>query len=157
MTRGLVYRTRYRLRNAIGWSAYSPIGYLRAATRPLAPPAPGFVAATANTITVKLGRSQDNGGAEISAYELWIDDGDLLSTFVKVVSYTGLETSFVIDKGTETSLVSGKVYRLKYRAKNEIGLGDFSGITSIAMADKPSQVAIPTKNLSLSTQNQIVL
>lgn len=55
--RGLLYRTRYRVRNAIGWSDYSPIGYLRAASPPYAPPAPAFVAATADTITVKLDRS----------------------------------------------------------------------------------------------------
>jgi hypothetical protein len=151
VTRGLIYRARYRVRNAIGWSDYSPMGYLKAAIRPSAPPAPGFIAATANSIMVKLGRSEDNGGAEISAYELWIDGGELLSQFSKVASYSGLEASFVIDRAVETSLVSGKVYRLKYRAKNEIGHGDYSGVTTIAMADKPPQVAAPAKNQSLST------
>jgi len=138
VTRGLLYRARYRVRNAIGFSDYSPIGYLRAASRPSAAPSPKFLAATANTITIALEPSIDNHGAVISAYELWIDEGDLSSSFSKVTSYTGMETSFVIDRAIETSLISGKVYRLKYRAINEIGAGDFSGVTSIAMANKPA-------------------
>jgi len=81
VNRSLIYRTRYRVKNAIGWSDYSPIGYLRAAMRPLAPPSPEFISATANSIKVKLMRSEDNGGAEISAYELWIDGGEIISQF----------------------------------------------------------------------------
>ena len=38
--KGNVYRVRYRVRNAVGWSDYSPIGYLRAADRPSAPLTP---------------------------------------------------------------------------------------------------------------------
>lgn len=157
LTRGLLYRARYRVRNAIGFSDYSPIGYLRAAARPAAPPAPTFVAATADTITVTLGRSLENHGAVISSYELWIDGGELTSAFTQVTSYMGMETNFVIDRAIETSLISGRIYRMKYRAVNEIGAGDFSGVSSIALADKPAQASQPTKILSLSTQSKIVL
>jgi hypothetical protein len=31
VTRGKEYRVRYKARNAVGWSAYSPTGYLLAA------------------------------------------------------------------------------------------------------------------------------
>jgi hypothetical protein len=137
VTRGRVYRARYRVRNAIGFSDYSPIGYLLAASKPSAPPAPIFVAATSSTISIKLGPSLDNHGSVISAYELWADNGDLSSAFAKLESYTGVQTTFTIDQAIETSMVSGRVYRLKYRAVNEIGAGDFSSVTSIAMADKP--------------------
>ena len=37
VTRGLLYRTRYRVRNVIGWSAYSPTGHLLAASVPEKP------------------------------------------------------------------------------------------------------------------------
>jgi len=47
ITKGQTYRARYRVRNAVGWSGYSPIGYLIAASVPNAPPAPQFVSATA--------------------------------------------------------------------------------------------------------------
>lgn len=63
----------------------------------------------------------------------------------------------MIDRNVETSLVSGKIYRIKYRAVNEIGPGAFSGINSIAMADVPPQVSMPTKNTVLSTSTTIVL
>lgn len=63
--RGLLYRARYRVRNAIGWSGYSPIGYLRAAGRPQFPPAPSYVSATADTMTIKLGLSTNDEGAVI--------------------------------------------------------------------------------------------
>jgi len=38
--KGSTYRARYRALNLIGWSGYSPIGYLTAASAPSAPPAP---------------------------------------------------------------------------------------------------------------------
>ena len=38
-----------------------------------------------------------------------------------------------------------------------MGLGDFSGIVSIAMADKPQQASAPIKNIALSTETKIVL
>lgn len=34
VSRGKVYRARYRARNAVGWSDYSPVGYIIAATKP---------------------------------------------------------------------------------------------------------------------------
>jgi hypothetical protein len=58
-----------------GLSQYSPIGFLLAASPPSSPAAPKFVAATLTTITLQLENSLDNGGAPITAYQLWIDDG----------------------------------------------------------------------------------
>ena len=40
VTRGTNYRLRYRARNRIGWSEYSDIVYVLAATKPEKPPAP---------------------------------------------------------------------------------------------------------------------
>lgn len=45
IVRGRTYRVRYRARNVVGFSSYSPIGYLIAASKPLAPSAPKFVSA----------------------------------------------------------------------------------------------------------------
>ena len=42
MNRGSQYRARYRTLNAIGWSEYSPIGYLLAASVPARPEQPKF-------------------------------------------------------------------------------------------------------------------
>lgn len=59
----------------IGWSDYSPIGFLLAASVPYAPEAPQFSAATDSTISVVIKKVVDNGGAPVTEHELWIDDG----------------------------------------------------------------------------------
>ena len=139
MVKGLVYRVRYRVRNAVGWSDYSPIGYLRVADKPDAPPVPQFVEATSSTILLALQPSADDGGASIDRYEIWIDDGDL-GDFSKVEGYDGFSTSFSIDNqdGQMSTLDSGKIYRIKYLAHNAMGDSLFSETVSAAMADLPA-------------------
>ena len=51
---GKIYRFRYRTLNVNGWSAFSPVTYIRAATSPERPPAPTFVTATSTSITIAL-------------------------------------------------------------------------------------------------------
>lgn len=51
---GGMYRFRYRSRNINGWSEWSPITYIRAATVPQRPPAPTFSDADATSITLNL-------------------------------------------------------------------------------------------------------
>ena len=95
--RSKVFRARYRVKNAVGWSDYSPILYRRAASVPSAPPlAPSLVQATSTTLELSLTKSTDNGGAVIIAHELWIDDGEL-GAYTQVASYDGISTSFTID------------------------------------------------------------
>lgn len=60
----------------IGWSEYSPIAFVNAATRPLAPLRPIFVNSTATTVTLNLTRSSDDGGSRITGYKLFCDQGD---------------------------------------------------------------------------------
>ena len=66
------------------------MGYLRVADVPSAPPAPTTVSATATEIALAMLPSEDRGGADITGYELWIDDGELGETFSKVESYDGI-------------------------------------------------------------------
>lgn len=70
-----VYRVRYRVKNAVGWSDYSVMGYIRAADVPDAPPAPIVTNVSSTQITVALLPTTERNGAEIEGYELWIDDG----------------------------------------------------------------------------------
>lgn len=62
--------------NINGWSEWSPTTYIRAAIVPSPPPAPKLVSATLTTINLEFHRSPDNGGSEITSYELYINDGD---------------------------------------------------------------------------------
>jgi hypothetical protein len=100
--RGVIYRARYRCRNVIGWSDYSPVGFLFAAKVPAQPIAPVYYSATDSTISVVLEKVSDNGGSLITSHELWIDDG-ARGSFSQVSSYDQ-GFSFVIDSATETSL-----------------------------------------------------
>ena len=52
VVQGRVYRVRYRVKNDIGWSGYSPVGYLRAADAPSVPPSPAFIDASVSHISL---------------------------------------------------------------------------------------------------------
>jgi hypothetical protein len=89
ITTGMTYRFRYRAMNINGWSGWSPIGFIKAASVPQAPLAPTLVGATSTSITVKINLSLDNGGAPILDYKLFIDQGSLGSLFTLVSCYDG--------------------------------------------------------------------
>ena len=73
--KGKIYRFRFRSLNINGWSDYSPVSYIRAATLPERPPAPTFGTATNNLITINLFQSSNAGGSEILYYELYRNKG----------------------------------------------------------------------------------
>jgi hypothetical protein len=116
VTTGLLYRARYRARNIIGWSDYSPIGFLLAASKPEAPEPAIYNGATDGTISLVINKAVENNGSPISAHELWIDDG-LRGSFVQLNSYDQSFT-FIIEKRVETYLVPGRTYRIKVCAVN---------------------------------------
>jgi hypothetical protein len=95
VTRGLLYRARYRAKNVIGWSSYSPTGFILAASIPEAPDQAEYNGATDSTISLIINKAIDNGGAPISSHELWIDDG-LQGSYVQITSYDQSFT-FIID------------------------------------------------------------
>ena len=51
---GDTFRFRFRAKNVNGWSSFSPISHIKAATIPLRPPAPKFVDATSSSLTLAL-------------------------------------------------------------------------------------------------------
>jgi hypothetical protein len=155
--RGKVFRARFRVRSAVGWSDYSPVTSTRAAQAPAPPPAPpGYVAATSSTLSVTLSLCEDNGGAAVLRHELWIDDG-ALGGFQRIDSYDGHSRSFVVDQATETFLVTGRTYRLRTLAVNEAGSSEPTATTAIALADPPPQANAPTKEAALSSTERLVL
>lgn len=109
LERGKIYRLQYRVRNAIGWSDFSPILYALAAGVPSRPAAPTIVAATGSSITLKLYESANDGGSKVQLYELWRDEGLQGSAFRKVITYvtgTWVHTLSI----TDDAIVSGKTY-----------------------------------------------
>ena len=79
---GGLYRFRYRARNVNGWSGFSPIAYVRAASVPARPAAPTLDSVDATSISVSLSRSLDDGGSEILGYELWRSQGTGTADFI---------------------------------------------------------------------------
>lgn len=65
--------------------------------------------------------------------------------------------AFVIDSTVETNLVSGRTYRIKIRAKNEIGFGQFSDIVEIAMVNPPAKPSSPVKLPQFSSNTGITV
>jgi hypothetical protein len=111
--------------NIIGWSDYSPIAYIKAATVTQAPLQPAYVASTSESITLTIPRSENDMGSPITSYKLYVDAGDdFTSEFTLVASYDGqsLEHTTTVDD----KLVTGRVYRLKTSTVNEYGDSDFS-------------------------------
>lgn len=51
----------------------------------------------------------------------------------------------MILKSVETYLITGRIYRIKVRAINEIGAGDFSDIIEVALVNPPMQPSAPYK------------
>lgn len=114
---GQIYRLRYRVKNAIGWSEYSPIAYALAASAPKAPLEPTFKSSTTSSATVGISRSEDNGGSPITEYRLYRDEGNNFdSEFVLVPEFDGSSETFEL-----TTLETGKVYRLRTTAVNSVG------------------------------------
>lgn len=66
----------------------------------------------------------NDGGSEVTSYSLEIDDGTG-GDFTPVV---GLENGYLLLEYTITghNITKGVLYRLRYRAKNIIGWGEYS-------------------------------
>jgi hypothetical protein len=156
---GNIYRFRYRVKNIIGWSDYSDVSYLSPYSIPSTPVAPIYVSGTSSTVTLYLTPSDDDNGILITAYELYIDAGDdLLSSFVIVPRYslTPLVTSFTLDQTLDSLGVTGTIYRVKYRAENEIGeYSSYSPDLIFALGPLPSAPSAPTKDITDSLDNTI--
>lgn len=76
---GATFRFRFRARNAVGWSAYSPIVYIEAASRPGTPPPPRLTASSSTGLMLALFPATEDGGASITSYKIFRDDGNALS------------------------------------------------------------------------------
>lgn len=71
-TKGVLYRFRYRAKNAVGWSDWSPISRLKASGYPSIPPWPTYIWSDNISITLSFRPSDDDGGDQIIWYELWV-------------------------------------------------------------------------------------
>lgn len=84
---GGLYRFRYRARNVNGWSGWSSLSYIRAASVPARPPRPLLLSVDATTIRVQLVRASHDGGSAILGYELYRNQGSGTVDFINVTTF----------------------------------------------------------------------
>ena len=124
----------------------------------MAPPKPVFVSAPANSISLQMFETEDFGGSTVTAYELWLDQGAINSSFAKLDSYdtTGFifthTATFAVD-----GITTGRIYSFKFRALNSKGLSEFSEILSVAASDPPIKANMPTVDYALSTKDSLFI
>ena len=100
------------------------------------------------TIKVTWAEPTDNGGDEITSYSLEIDDGTG-GDFTRLVGY---EEDYLLFKYTLREGVQRAVhYRMRYRARNRIGWGEYSDIVYVLAATVPAKPPRPTLAGSDST------
>ena len=157
LTRGNTYGFRYKARNAYGWGEYSEVVTLLAATEPATPGlAPTFTSSTDTDLTIGLSvNAVENNGSVILEFSLEVSDG--ADAFAVVTSYDAVSSSHTLTVDHD-GLVTGTVYRLRYRARNAIGWGGYSPILlSAAFIGPPAQPSAPTRLDSASDKTQITV
>lgn len=153
---GDIYRFRYRSLNVNGWSPFSEITYIQAASNPQRPPAPQFKDATGDSISLFLFETTQNGGAEVTGYELFRNEGGVSTNYIKITTYDGssLDHTMTVD---DDSLVASTIYKFKYRAVNDYGESDFSDEVDAGVSSFPAKPDPVTKVVNESGETYITL
>jgi large repetitive protein len=152
LVNGRTYRYKYRVRNINGWSDFSPIGYLVAASKPGKPSIPTLVDVNSSIFTIRLLSPSDTGGSKIFRYEIFIDEGAINSGFRSVGTFTGSSGTHIFSASDTTltpQLEPGKLYRVRWAVENEI---DSSEVSEALRLGFDSQAETPT-NLALDINN----
>lgn len=147
ITKGTIYRFRYRALNKVGWSAFSDTAYIQAANVPKKPPVPVYVSSDSDSITMRFSQTDDNGGTPVIKYRLFKDAGDdFSSSFTEVTRYLGHESVFTVTT-TDDGLALGKIYRFVYVATNSLGDSAFSNELIVGLGQAPPAPSAPLKDL----------
>ena len=136
---GHVYTYRVKAANLMGYGAYS--GEYSFVPRmipgePKLPPRNVQDSTTRTTVYIEYDPVLENGGAEITSYTVYIDDGLDSDVFTPYASALALTFNSAVLPGG-TPLTTGRIYRLKYSASNVAGEGPLSPEVSILLAEKP--------------------
>ena len=156
LSKGFIYRVRYRAINQIGSGEWSDIAYKRAASVPAAPPVPVITEVDATKIVLQLSIAADDGGTGILAYHLYINEGSNGSNMLEITDYDGSALSYTIQSGdiVNTHTVAlGNLYTIKYVAENAVGLSPDSDLLYVALAARATKPNAPTFDSDRSTRN----
>ena len=140
---GSVFAFQVKVFNLVGSSLSFTSSYLLA-TIPSSPesgPVNDLTVVTSSNIRVSfspLTTVAQTGGSTVLSYNLQVDDGAGNFTNVQGLQKDSLALSARINA------TKGVTYAFRYRAKNVYGWGDFSPLTFVLAADKPSQPQKPS-------------
>jgi hypothetical protein len=156
----LQYRYKYRVRNINGYSDFSDLGYLFAASVPAKAPTPVRVSFSSTHIELQMFAPLITGGSDVLAYELYIDQGTINSAFSKVESYGlvgGDDASLLLSTidAVVDSLVEGNVYSFKFRSINAVGVSEFSDLVRVGLADQIQAPQNLQADLELATATSL--
>jgi len=84
--------------------------------------------------------SVNNGGSPIDFYELQINDGTDIEPSILVTTYDGISTSHILDDLNDP-IVDGGIYKLRIRAHNARGYGEWSTTLRAGVTPKPTAPA----------------
>lgn len=76
-----MYRYQLRVKNANEFSQWSDPTSMLPASTPSSPPTPLILSVASSSLMLKLDVADDNGGASITAYHLYKDQGSINSEF----------------------------------------------------------------------------
>jgi len=157
ITKGTIYRFRYRVKNAVGWSDFSDTAFILAANAPAKPPAPVYLSSTSTGVTLQFSQTLDDGGSAVTAYKLYRDDGDdFTSSHTLLGNYDGSSLTYSATVGSD-GLVSGRVYRFTYVATNAIGDSLPSNELIAGVGATPPAPSAPVKNAVLSNSTSMFI
>ena len=154
VSKSRTYRLRYRVRNEVGWSAFSEPAYILASQTPSQPAAPTLTSVSATDIVLAFTAPEDNGGDILTGYELFQAIGTGSHSLVSTYTDNSLAHTLTL---AANSLVAGQYYRYKIRAINAAGYSDFSEELRVALSELPDQPSAPSKDDSLSSSSTIMV
>jgi hypothetical protein len=126
---------------------------------PAKPPAAPVISSVSDIqIQLVLDVGAGNGGTPITAHSLEINAGGTENDVYSVVtSYDGTAGWTVHTLTVSDGLVAGTIYKVRYRAQNDLGYGEYSDVSLFAFNALPSAPAAPTRVDLDCTQTQIAV
>lgn len=153
---GLTYRIRYRSKNIIGWSGYSPIQYAIVMDVPEPPASIAVVSVSDTSIVLSFSECEDNNGGQVEYYTLYRNNGTGTTDLVTTSAYDGT-TQFNVNTTSDSDLVVGITYTFYVTAHNDAGESELSDGIAVALARVPEQIAVPIHNTAKSTRTKITV
>ena len=117
---GSTYKYIYRARNLNGWSPFSYPSYIKALVAPNQPNQPLINSFSTTAISIQISPLINYMGSSTMTYEIWMNSGSINTNFSNLSNYNGNSLTYVIT--ALDGLLSGMVYSIRVRAKNEAGM-----------------------------------